>query len=271
MIYIRSIFVILIILFFLINLKLLLDVFKAIFYSIIGKKYLPKKIIIFGKEIKNLKKRFIYKNFILLSWIIIIIFIALIFASNLKLTTTITECDFELLQNYDYIDNCIKTKNTYIQNVKIPNITSPQLGYYYNTIIIIGDYDNLQTKEMVKTTLDIYSKNPNNIKYSYINAKNTNKSKIMNCVELLYPEKYWAIHMIFISEVKDFQENIENIFLRLNIDKEKINQCIADEFLIKSFENKNIIINNSNIFAIPTIIINEKIFVGNINIGNYIN
>jgi hypothetical protein len=268
--YYKLIILAIFLIFLTINYKLLLDIVKSILYSIIGRKYLPQKIIIFGKVIKNIKNNFLYKYFILLSWILLLLIILISFSSNLKLTSNIFECDYELLDGYEDASNCFETKNTYINEIIKPNINSPSLGYNYNEIILIGDYDNLQTKELIKQIINIYQINPHNIKYTYINAKNTNKSKIMTCTEFFYFDKYWQTHLIFANQKINYDENLENIFLRLDIDSKIMYDCMDSELIKNDFAYRNKILKESKIFAIPTIIINNQIFVGEVNVEKYI-
>ncbi|MGE0793579.1 MAG: DsbA family protein [Candidatus Woesearchaeota archaeon] len=247
-----------IILIFLIHPFLFLQIIEAIKKSFTKHKYTPKKINLFGKIIYKNK----LNNFTFYSWIFLIIFV-LILISPPTIFQEEYDCNYALIKN-NFYNNCEETIQKYKQDVNILHGNQMILNQDGEILITVyGSYDDLNTKEVVRKILKLNQENNNKIKYSFINTEITEFSNIANCIYYIDAKKYWSYHTYIMTYNYLDDETHKSILQTLKLNETQLNECLNGKLNDVENEKNQIFIKESNIFAIPTTFVNNKIIIGN--------
>jgi len=217
---------------------------------------------VFTKE--TITGRIIHDKIKFISWFVLFIFLLVIFYPNTTIVNNPVMCNYNLIDGYNFINNdCGKIINNNIVNLNLktyPN--SPIWGNNYGEeIIIIGNYNCEYTRKALKLINNITNTNKK-IRYRYINIDNDLNSNMMRCAYAIDENKFWTAHSAILNYDNMDNKQLTNIMTKIGFDMIEINACLKGNIPRIEQKNIDIFLNNSYIFATPTIVINNNAIIG---------
>jgi len=252
MINIKILLILILILFYTINYKFLIEQIKSLF-----SKFKKNKLVLFGKKIKKNRKNYIlFHNFRLISWTILILIIVLfIFPNNFVFTG---KCDYSLINGEENKCKTPSTKDLTINHAKERVLNKEN----YLPITVYGRYNDSNTKKVIKYILEHNQKAPEKIKFSFVSVDEDKLTKNMICLYSKDMSKYWAMLNIHAKYNYLTEEILNGAYKRLNINFDSFEKCRNGPFVEEKLKLNEDLIEKSNIYAIPTIFIGEKTYIG---------
>jgi protein-disulfide isomerase len=135
-----------------------------------------------------------------------------------------------------------------------------------NRVFFIADYDCHQCYNKFIALIDLLDNNPNLFQFCYVNYSGaiTEKEAIAESVYL--QSNSWEIHRILFENNEINDSLLNHIAELFNLDLKQLkSDILQNDYSFKLKQNQKII-EDLSIFHIPTIIINDEIYSGNINI-----
>lgn len=235
--------------------------------SVTKKERVPKHIELFHKKLEKKKNQRLFRNFYSLSWIIIILILIILFLPtefNLE-----TSCDYKTINNIQP-ENCRTFLKDVENNVIVKHPSNPILDEGNEIqITLFGYYGDLKTKEIEEKILEFKKLNKNKISYSFVSLENNTITKIGYCLYYSNPEKFWPYHNIAMDYDIMNEGVLEDVLTRLQINKTELNSCLGGKLPNEEWIKTKELILNSKISIVPTIFVNDEVFVGNFKLNDY--